>query len=470
MNGIPDSTHSNLTDEMRWSLVKLSPVALDILDACRAVGGHPIIVGGAVRDALLLMDSSTTVQSVGPKDIDIEVFGDVDESRIIENLRLVARVDIAGESFRVMKLSSQGELFDLSLAPESSDFATACLRRDFTINAIGWDPESGEVLDPRSGRVDLLAGVINLVSSSSFDDDPLRVIRAAQFVARFGFALTPSTVAAARVVSDRFPEIARERVWVEWRKIACRGRYISRALAALVDTDWIRHFPALDATRGVEQDARWHAEGDVFTHLGLAADHAANDGREQGWTEATRELIVLAALLHDVGKPGTTESHPDGRITSLGHESHGAPIAEGFLAQIGSPTALQRRVGILVREHMVHASVRGIPSPAAVRRLVRRLDSNGTGVTINDWVSLLASDVGGRASSSRESPAATWLNIAAKVGPAAQPPLLRGQHLIARGFVPGPEFRLILAEAVRAQDDGVIATEAEAAAWLARRS
>lgn len=444
--------------------VNLTEAGERVFQACRDAGGRPLLVGGAVRDALL----TRALGGVRPKDVDIEVFGEVDEQTLVDRLRSVAHVDIVGASYRVLVVSINGESYDVSIAGAGETFAMAAGRRDFTVNALAWDPESRELVDPHGGAADLEEGVLRLVSPEGFSDDPLRVLRAVQFVARFGFSLEAGTIAAARAAIPRFADIAPERIWQEWRKIAGRGRYISLALTALEEIGWLAHFPALADTRGVPQDPRWHPEGDVFTHLGLSADAAAAEAESVDRDPASRETVVLAALVHDVGKAVATTVHPDGSITSHGHETSGVPIARRFLEGIGAPAAVRRRVGILVREHMVHVSVAGAPSAAAVRRLVRRLDADGTGVTIDEWAAVVSSDGAGRGRESLESPAEVWLAVAEREGGRPRPALLRGSDLIAFGLTPGLAFREILAASIRAQDDGVVSDRQEALAWLER--
>ncbi|GAA4667699.1 HD domain-containing protein [Frondihabitans cladoniiphilus] len=408
-------------------LVALSATAHRILHACRAVGGVPLIVGGTVRDAILSGDTiapaaAMTSSARAAKDVDIEVFGDVRETDLIaELIRVaragVARVDVArvdgvDRASSVLEVACDGERFDVSISSQIG-FVESAGSRGFTVDALAWDPATSSILDPVGGRSDLAARLIRLVSPDGFVRDPLQVLRAVQLVARFGFALDDETAAAARRAADAFPSITTDRIRIEWQSIATHGRHIGRALTALHEVDWLRWFPALAATRGLEQDPRWHPEGDVLTHLGLAAEHAAALADAEAWPDSERELIVLAALLHDVGKPTTTVRLPDGRITSHGHESVGAPIAEAFLEAIGADASLRRRVGMLVREHMIHVSVAGRPSRASLRRLIRRLGE--AGVTLEEWAAVVASDVGGRGDAARPNPAAVWLEVAAEV-------------------------------------------------------
>lgn len=460
-------------------LITPSPAAAAVLRAIGTIGGRPIIVGGAVRDALWARRNG---EDRAPKDIDIEVYGVQNKERLIKALSLVGAVDERGVSFGVIAVRVDGEDFDVTLprtesptapghrgfevtiAPEL-DEAIAFGRRDFTINAMGYDPIAQELVDPYSGRLDLDRSILRH-TTHAFSEDPLRVLRGMQLAGRFELTIAPETAALCRELIPRFHDIARERVWGEWWKLLQRGAHISHALQVLVDSGWITHFPPLAATIGVPQDPRWHPEGDVFTHLGLAADAAAAACERDGWESIDREIAVLGALVHDLGKVTHTQASPDGRITSRGHAGAGVAPAGEFLADIGAPGYLLERIAPLVAEHMCHTAAPDGPSRAAVRRLMRRLAP----ATIIEWAWVVDADCAGRASGTKPSPAAAWLTIASDIGTAPAKGILTGHHLIAAGMTPGPEFKAILAAALSAQDDGEFVDEAGALRWFADRA
>ena len=430
----------------RSGLIDLSPATRAVLDACSTVDATALVVGGSVRDALL---------GVPSKDVDLEVTGDRD--RLVAELGTIGTVAVQGAHFPILAVHIGGENIDLSLAEHADPFA----RRDFTINAMGWNPSTGEIIDPFSGQKDLAAGVLRH-TSEHFADDPLRVLRGVQFAGRFGFRFAAETKSVCRELAPRFFELPTERVWEEWRKLARRAVHWPEALQALVDSGWAAHFSELADTRGVVQDPGWHAEGDVFTHLSLSARAAAlaNSDLDDG----DREVVVLAALVHDLGKVTHTDTSGP-RITSHGHAEAGVTPARSFLQGIGAPAHVITRVLPIVREHMAHVSVQGKPSRPAVRRLMRRLAP----ATIHDWARVVDADCAGRGSSSKPSPSPVWLEVAATIGGAPGRSLVRGEHLIARGLTPGPQFREILEAATAAQDDEVFTDEPGALAWLDAR-
>lgn len=457
------------------NLIALTPATRAVINAIVDAGGRPYLVGGSVRDAI-------RHPGTAPKDIDIEVF-DIGIDKIAPALRGLGRVDDnVGESFSVLKLTIGTEDFDVSVprrevktgpgyngftaVPDpDATFEQASARRDYTLNALMFDPIAEVVIDCWGGLDDLSAGILRH-TSDTFGQDPLRVLRAVGFAGRFGFTLAPQTVTVCRQISGTFDELFIERIWTEWSKIARQGRYISNALNVLDATAWIEHFPQLAALRGVPQDPTWHPEGDVFTHSGLAADKAAELADAAGLSKEDREVIVLAALMHDFGKVTHTRHVPTGdgpdRITSAGHAAAGVTPVRAFLESIGAPQHLAGRIAPLVREHM--AATGAAPTKPAVRRLARRLAP----ATIAEWAMIVEADKGGRGAGSRDGGTAAWVAVAENLGAVSSPvpSLLNGRHLIAAGLRPGPHFGPILAAALEAQDDGVFTDEAGAITWF----
>jgi tRNA nucleotidyltransferase (CCA-adding enzyme) len=433
------------------------------------------LVGGCVRDALLGLES---------KDLDFEVLG-VSLDALVAALGRWGATDLVGRSFGVAKLRlPDGTALDFSVPRRDSKtggghrgFAVeldpgitpreAAGRRDFTINALSSDPRTGEVFDEYGGLADLEARVLRH-TTAAFVEDPLRVLRGMQFAARFDLDVAPETVALCRSLADAFGELPRERVREEWWKWACSSKRPSRGPAFLRDCGWLRHFPELEALIGVRQDPGWHPEGDVWTHTMLVVDRLADSPAWRGSDEATRGVLMLAALAHDLGKPPTTHVAPrDGgtRLVSPGHDVESGPLAAALLARMGMPAAVAERVRPLVVEHMAHLSP---PSPRSVRRLSSRLRP----ATIVELATVIAADAAGRPPLPPDPPRhlVELLRIAEELSVAAQAPapLVLGRHLLAEGWVPGPEMGAALQQAFQAQLDGEFADVAGGVAWIAR--
>lgn len=461
----------------RPGLLTLTLAARTVLNACRQAGGRPLVVGGSVRDALLGQHE--------PKDIDIEVYDVADRERFLEAMSQVGDwSDTVGRSFGVVKVRLGSENFDISLPRRDNkvgsghrgfvvqtanlDEAEAAARRDFTVNALAWDPATEELVDPWGGEADLRAGVLR-ATSPAFAEDPLRVLRDMQFAARYGWHMDAATAKMCASLRSAYGELPVERVGEEWHKALTRGQDFSAMLAVLQQTGWLSHYPELAALDGLEQEPDWHPEGDVLTHAGLAASVAARLADEAGLEGDDRYVVVGAALSHDLGKATTTTRKRDTasveRIVSPGHAEAGAPLAESFLVSIGCPERLRQRVLPLVAEHM--AATVGQPTDHAVRRLARRL----VPATIAEWALVVRADRNGRGPLvDRTGEVDNWLARASALDVYRAPAkrILTGDHLIAAGWTPGPHFRPVLDAAEHAQDDGEFDDEAGAVAWLER--
>ena len=434
------------------------------------------LVGGCVRDGLL---------GVPVKDYDIEVFG-VSYPNLVEALSQWGRAELVGRSFGTVKLrlasgltldfaiprgTTKGGLqpadpgaYDPRLSP-----AEAARRRDFTINALMYDPRSHQVLDFVGGLEDLRHLVLRH-TSDAFCEDPLRVLRGMQLAARFNLEPAPETVELCRQMKGEYGTIAEPRIWEEWQKWATKSTVPSAGLRFLVATEWVDCFPELGSLRGTPQNADWHPEGDVFVHSCHSCDAMVS---LPGWQAANlqaKAVYLLATLAHDFGKPSTTrtvEKRGRVRIVSPGHDRAGVLLAEAFLHRIHAPKDLVRRVLPLVKNHLAHLQA---PTERAVRRLAQRLVPE----TIHGLTLVMMADHMGRPpkpASVPESVRALERKAAAlRVAEQAPRPVLMGRHLLALGMSPGPAVGSALADAYDAQLDGAFVSLEEAVRWLAAHS
>lgn len=470
-----DHTDDTVERHHRPGLIDLTDPTTRILEAITEAGGQPYLVGGCVRDALLGGHVS--------KDVDIEVFGLTMKEIDAALSTKVGYVDEFGANFSVLKMTVGGEDFDISVPRKDvktgdghrgfdiepdpfSSLTDATGRRDFTINALMFDPATEEVIDCWGGMGDLDDKVLRH-TTDAFGEDPLRVLRGVQFAARFGFTMHSDTAGVARGLADQYTQLPTERVWTEWHKIATKGTHISHALGVLADTGWEKHYPGLSVLHDVPQDPTWHPEGNVHVHSGMAADKAASLADEAGLDEHERAVVVFGALVHDFGKATHTQhvTNPDGTVTikSHGHDEAGVKPAGEFLNSIGAPSAVIKKVLPIVEAHMCISSTGQNPSRPAVRRLSRRLSP----ATMNEWAMVCEADKGGRGSASGPAGTEKWLSqYEVEVETNSMTPLLRGDHLIAAGMKPGPTFRPILDAALAAQDEGLFDDESGALVWF----
>jgi tRNA nucleotidyltransferase (CCA-adding enzyme) len=335
--------------------------ALGFAEQVRDEGGQALLVGGCVRDMLL---------GIVPKDYDMEVRG-LPPAKVLELAERIGHVDEMGKAYGILKLQRDGVDLDISLPRRDSKVAEghtgfdvntdphlsveeAARRRDFTINAIGVDPLSGEVHDPFDGVTDLEARCLRVVDPETFVDDPLRALRAIQFVGRFELELDPETAEIVRAMAPFLPELSGERFKDEWDKLLLQSERPSLGLRIGQELGVYEHmYPQFTPLSETPQHLQWHPEGDVWIHTCMVVDRAAELVRTHELPEEEARVIMLAALCHDLGKPKTTKLK-DGRYVAPGHEAAGLEPAKRFLDTLTSlDNASKAKVLRLVEWHTV---------------------------------------------------------------------------------------------------------------------
>ncbi|MEO8049545.1 MAG: HD domain-containing protein [Acidobacteriota bacterium] len=459
-------------------MVLTLPIALEqIVRDLRDSGFQAVVVGGSVRDALL---------GLRPKDFDIEVYG-MSYNPLASFLARRGRVDLVGKSFGVVKFTSpQNDTFDFGIprrdsktGPAHRDFRTefdesitpreAAARRDFTINAMSFDPITGEVWDFFGGQVDLNNRVLR-ATSDAFSEDPLRVLRGMQFACRFNLTVDPATASMSRSIAGEYATLARERIAEEFMKWAVKSAHPGRIGEYLQSTGWILHFPEIENLFGVPQDPEWHPEGDVGIHTMHVLNQAARIAERHALAVDDRAVLLFASLAHDFAKPSTTELRErDGRVrwTSWGHEPAGGPMARTFLERIGIKSAIVDQVVPLVENHLSHHSIGRDVTPRTVRRLAMRVAP----ASIGQLVRLIEADASGRPPLAPGVPPAAARILAAAESEAVesrpQPPLILGRHVLPYfEDRPGVHIGEVTHAAYEAQADGAFSTVEEALRWL----
>ncbi len=450
---------------------------IDLAKAIAENGGRAMLNGGCVRDELMGVD---------PKDWDVEVYG-IEPERLREILDSIGEVRTVGEAFAVYKI---GDDLDVSIPRRERKaarghrgfvvegdphmtFEEACSRRDFTINAILKDILTGEIVDPFDGRGDIKRKLLRLVSLKTFAEDSLRVLRAAQFAARFEFDIDEETIEVCKQID--VTDLPKERIWGEIEKLLLQAQKPSIGLKWLYDLGVVEQlFPELQALVGVPQEPDWHPEGNVDVHTMMVVDEARKLIDKLDY--ARKVTVMLGALAHDFGKPPTTE-FVDGRTRSRGHDEAGVEPALTFLDRLGIHTLdgfdVRNQVVQLVRYHLKPGEYYKSKTPVgdgAFRRLARKVEA--------DLLYRVA-----KADSLGRNP--DWLPENKRFGSEAQEwfiekvrelqiekkapePILMGRHLIEMGMVPSPEFKQILDAVYELQLDSKIANLDEAIAEARR--
>ena len=446
-------------------------VVHELARAVREAGGRALIVGGYVRDAQLAQQAAQ-----GP-DIDLEVFG-IGQDRLPSLLTQFGRVEAVGSSFPVYKLrvldESVGDI-DVALPRRESksgrghkgfevrgdpsmSIEEAARRRDFTINAISWDPLTGAYEDPFDGRGDLERRVLRVVDPHTFGDDSLRVLRAIQFAARFELTLDEQTRELCRSIP--LDDLPAERIWGEIEKLLLKAARPSYGFTLALELGVIdRVLPEMRPLVGCEQEPEWHPEGDVWTHTLMVIDEA----REANSDLPRPQLItvMLGAVCHDLGKPATT-AFVDGRIRSLDHEQAGVEPTESLLDRLNVHTIdgfdVRRQVAGLVAQHLKPGMFHKASNvgDGAFRRLAQKVD-------LELLARLARADCRGRTGAFDCSAMDWFIERARALGVEHQPPppLLLGRHLLELGLEPGPRVGEVLRQVYEKQLDGAITNVVE---------
>lgn len=443
-----------------------SKIVQTLAEAVHSLGGRAMLVGGCVRDEIM---------GIGHKDWDVEVYG-VEPVKLREILDAAGEVNVVGEAFAVYKI---GEDLDVSIPrrerkvsgghrgfvvegdPDMS-FEEACSRRDFTVNAILKDILTGDIVDPFDGQGDIERKTLRMVSRETFAEDSLRVMRAAQFAARFEFDIEAETVELCKQID--VTDLPKERIWGEIEKLLLKPLRPSIGLKWLYDLGVVGQiFPEMAALVGVPQEPDWHPEGDVDVHTLMVVDEARKLIDELDYPRQV--AVMLGALAHDFGKPPTTE-FIDGKIRSRGHDEAGIEPTLTFLDTLGIHTLygfdVRDQIVQLVRYHLKPGEYYGAKTPVgdgAFRRLARKVEP--------DLLYRVAkADSLGR--NPEWLPKEKWFDSTAQewfiarvrklqVEKKAPEPILMGRHLIELGLEPGPQFKHILDAIYEMQLDGIIA-------------
>lgn len=429
-----------------------------IARAVRERGGRAFIVGGYVRDRLLGISSD---------EIDLEVYG-IPEAELRHVLERIGRVEAVGQQFAVYKMgkvdvalprreskTGRGHKAFAVTGDPAMPYEDAARRRDFTINAISWDPLTDEYVDPFNGREDLRQRRLRVVDARTFADDSLRVLRALQFTARFQLTADDETKSICRGIA--LDDLPAERIWGEFEKLLLKAERPSLGFALARDvgvTDKL--LPEMHALIDCPQEPEWHPEGDVWIHTLMVIDEARR--RNDDLDRAPLAAVMLSAVCHDFGKPLTT-AVVDGRIRSLGHEEAGVAPAAALLDRLNVNSLdnfdVRHQVLAITAHHLKPGAfykVRHELTDGAFRRLAQKVD-------MELLARLAKADCCGR-TGTFDCTAMDWfLEKSRALGVEHKPPapLLMGRHLLQLGVEPGPRMGEILREVYELQLDGAVA-------------
>ena len=449
----------------------ISPELNQIILAISNAGGQLILVGGAVRDLFF---------NIQVKDIDIEVHK-LSLEKLEKILFKFGIVSLVGKFFGILKLhgldvdwsipriDSSGRKPVVKLDP-NMELKQAFARRDLTINAMGIDLITKELIDPFNGFRDLQDGILRATDKKFFKEDPLRFFRVMQFVGRFNFKPDEELNKLCREID--LTKISKERIEEEFEKLFLKSKKPSLGIDWLNQVGRLKEIlPELYDTIGVPQRADYHPEGDVFEHSKQAMDLAASLDYAN---KDEKLLIVISAMCHDLGKVVSTtinsvsfvvsvceakvlnhESYINSEcctIKSIGHEYTGAPLAKKLVQRITRKTDLIKKVPVLVKYHMCPSNyLRNYASDGAYKKLAWNIHKESD-LTMYHLYQLLCADRLGR-NGLRGHPlpmpdniCEQFLNKAKDLGILQSPEasVINGRDLEALGVKPGPAMGKLL--------------------------
>ena len=433
--------------------IKIPKILENILKNLQELGATPILVGGCVRDYFLNKEI---------KDFDIEIFN-FDSLELLEiSLKKFGNVKLVGKSFGVLTLKVEGYDFDFALpriekkvgnshtdfeviTNSNLSFEEAAIRRDFTINAIGYDFFTKEFLDPFDGLNDLKNRVLRHIDDKTFVEDSLRVYRAIQFCARFHLNLDEKTFDLCKkiVQSNELFFLPKERIYEEFKKLFLKSEKPSIGFELLRDLEVLKYFPELKALIGCIQEPEYHPEGDVWIHTMMCLDELARILKEKNIEDEYKKLYLFYGILcHDFGKPFCTKEI-DGKITSHKHEALGIEPTISFLSKLTNEKKFIEIVCSLVKNHLTPFQLYlSESSLKAIKRLSLK-------VNIEDLCLVCLADCLGRTIKDKDKcpKAINWVLEKAKELDIHNVPvkaLVQGKDLIELGFKPSKEFKEIL--------------------------
>jgi len=423
--------------------------AVAVIERLKQAGYEAYFAGGSVRDMLLGRD---------PDDYDIAT-----AARPEDIQKIFSRTLEVGAQFGVVLVLSDGDAFEVATfrydgpyldGRRPSEVRYARLeedirRRDFTVNGLMYDPLEDRLIDLVGGRDDLARRRIRAIGDprARFQEDRLRMIRAARFSASLGFDIEQETLDAIRAEASHITQVSWERIGEEVTRILTEGG-ARRGFEIMDATGLLPHIlPEISAMHGVEQSPDYHPEGDVFVHTMLVLEKLV---------EPT-ESVAYGAFLHDVGKP-VTAARNEQRITFYGHTEQGAEMAVAILKRLKRSRSVWERVAYLVKNHLRHVQApkmrvstlkRFLGEPGIEELLeVTRLDalaSNGD-LQYYDFCRQKMAEL--------------------KHEEIHPPPLVTGKDLIALGLEPGPIFHVILDRVKEAQLEGELRDRQQALDWI----
>jgi tRNA nucleotidyltransferase/poly(A) polymerase len=467
---------------------KIYNTSLNIIKKLQDCGFSAYVVGGTVRD-VLLEDSDKSI--ISGNDVDIAT-----SAKPTQINSLFKETYNIGAAFGIVNVVENGISFEVATFREEADYTDGrrpdsvkytdspkrdAKRRDFTINALFYDPFKDEILDFVDGQNDLKKGILRTIGlpEKRFSEDYLRMLRAIRFGVRFDFEIDKAIIKAIKKLAPKLNELSHERIRDELNRILT-GPKPEKALQLLSDMGILAIvLPEIEAMKGVSQPKLYHPEGDVFEHTALMlnsmvlphtsqehlrAKQFALSSEQKTITRPDKQQntfgieLAWTVLLHDVGKPITFKVDENNIERFIFHADKGALLAKKILQRLKFPNTSIARICFAIKNHMRFSTAKEMRT-AKLKRLIaeptfplelelHRLDCFCSNKLTDNFIFLL--DV-----------------IFEQKGETKLPfPLITGQDLIALGFTPGPKFGKILKTIEEKQIEKELSSKESAINWI----
>lgn len=431
-------------------LEKTRITATDVVRILQDRGFETYWAGGCVRDQLL---------QIPPYDYDIATSAKPDQV-----LEIFPDANAVGKSFGVVIVSKDNMLFEIATFrvdqgysdgrhPDAIAFASAeedAQRRDFTINAMFWDPVQVKLHDFVGGQQDLKSSAIRCVGDPHlrFQEDHLRMLRAVRFAHRLGFSIEPQTAKAIQAHAQSLSAISPERIRDELTRILMESKFPGRAIRELDQLGLLPVFlPEVSALQHQQQPPEFHPEGDVLTHTLMMLDDM----------EERTPALAYAVLFHDIAKPETA-TYAEDRIRFHGHAARGTKLAEKIMRRLRLSNSLIDEVCACVKGHMRFMEVKNMRT-STLRRMVggpyfptelalHKLDCQACHGMLDNYAFLQEKIQ------------------AFDSEPVLPDPWIRGEDILALGITAGPRVGKLLKKAYDQQLEGKCHNREELLAWI----
>lgn len=441
---------------------KIPGNVIEIIQKLKDNKHQAFIVGGCVRD--LLLDKRPKdwdiATSATPNEVE-QIFSDWKTIAVGKSFGVIVVIDdLTKEQFEIATFRKDGE-YDKNRHPKSVEFCSVeedSNRRDFTFNAMYFDPLKNKLLDFHNGKEDLLkAEKVKFIGNANerIKEDPLRILRAIRFSSKYGMRLSDEAFLAIKEKRYILSRISKERIQDELTKILMIGNF-DNTFRLFERTMVLRILlPAVHKLALYPQDINWHPEGDCWQHTIRSLDKLPK-------LALNNKIVLWATLLHDIGKPNTFENHGNGKIANHNHDMIGAEIANEILRDLKFSNKEREAIVWIIENHMRVKHAHELKLSKFKRLIAHKQFNNLMVVSRADSESSICKTSWCNKVMKRARKIVNGALIDFTDAISSKSKFVSGLDLIRLGLKPGPNFKIILDKVLEAELNEEIKTKEEA--------